>query len=105
VNEFIKSIKRVSLEAIDEKKPVNVCFGEVTNASPLIIKVEQKLTVSEKMLIIPRFLSDFETDASVSGENFTLKLQNALKKGDKVLLLRMQGGQKFVILDKLKEDK
>lgn len=31
----------------------------------------------------------------------TIKIHNALKNGDMVMLLRMQGGQKYLILDKV----
>lgn len=91
-------------ETIEDKKPVNIMSGEVISTSPLTVRVEQKLQISEKMLIVPKNLTDYEITAEYSGEFIKLKLLNAIKTGDKVLLLRMQGGQKFLILDKIKEE-
>ncbi len=104
LNDFLKLIKKISIEAIEDKNPVNITTGEVISLSPLKVRVEQKLTLTEKMLIVPKSLTDYETVAEFSGEYMNLKLLNALKTGEKVLLLRMQGGQKFLILDKIKEE-
>ena len=105
MNDFLNLIKKISFETIEDKKPVNIMSGEVVSTLPLSIRVEQKLQLSEKMLIIPNSLTDYEITAEYAGEFITLRFLNALKTGDKVLLLRMQGGQKFLILDKIMEEK
>ncbi len=93
----------MSADIFEEKKPVNALMGEVIQTSPLTVKVEQKLILTERMLVVPKSLTDFEIGAECGDEHFTLKLYNALKTGDRVLLLRMQGGQKFIITDRLEE--
>lgn len=49
--ELVKTIKRAALDAVNASKPVEVCFGKVTSASPLKILVEQKMTLGEAQLI------------------------------------------------------
>lgn len=80
---FIETIKKAALEAVEASKPCAVVFGTVASITPLKINVEQKLFLSDLQLI---------KTAAVSG---------ALQIGDKVLLLRVQGGQKYVIWDKV----
>lgn len=83
---MIQIIKKAAIEAVEASKPVHVCFGEVIKKSPLTIKIEQRLELEEEFFVIT------ETAKKAS-----------LTKGDSVLLLRMQGGQLYAILDKVGE--
>ncbi len=78
---MVELIKTVSIAAVEESKPVAVHFGTVLNASPLRIQVEQRLTLEQPFLVA--------TQAA-----------KQLAPGDKVILLRMQGGQRYIVLDK-----
>ena len=73
-------MKEAGTEAVQSGSPCAVMFGKVIDSKPLKIKVEQRLILGEKQLI---------------------KTENSkkIKKDDSVLLLRMQGGQKFIVLD------
>ena len=44
---FVNMIKRVALAAVKASKPAEVCFGRVTEESPLKILVDQKLTLGK----------------------------------------------------------
>lgn len=126
MNEFVKAIKKAAIEAMQASKPVNVYFGTVTNSSPLEIYVEQKMTLSEAQLILTRNVTDFTADITAgniknvyytgdvgSGTipvspdhvhavgNLKIKVHNALVVGDEVVLIRQEGGQKFVVIDRL----
>nr|WP_293655115.1 DUF2577 domain-containing protein [uncultured Paenibacillus sp.] len=80
---MVDLIKKISLGALEASNPVAVLFGIVTKANPLEVNVEQRLIIQSDFLIIPESLRD------------------RLKNGDKVILLRVQGGQDFVILDRM----
>jgi hypothetical protein len=41
----MKTIKKAAVEATKAEKPVEICFGKVTSASPLKILVDQKMTL------------------------------------------------------------
>ena len=75
-------VKRAAVEAVQAKKPLELRFGSVSGVSPLSVKVEEKLTLTSEFLIVPQRLSDLET-------------------GDTVALLRMQGGGRYLVLDRL----
>ena len=81
---FLKIVKKAAVDAVNAEKPAAVCFGKVVGTSPLEISVEQKMTLGEAQLILTN----------------TVK-ENEPAEGDNVCLLRMQGGQKYVVVDKL----
>lgn len=85
-DEMLNILKKSALGAYEAEKPVNIVFGVVKSVSPLKISIDYKLVI--------------ESDEILQGENST-KLD--LKSNDKVILVRLQGGQKFYILDKVVE--
>ena len=84
MNTFLGNIKRAAVEAVEAKKPMTVIFGKVTSAAPLKVQVDQKLELSGAQLV---------TTSAVRGHN-------ALTAGEKVIILRADGGQKFIVLDR-----
>lgn len=120
----VEVVKRAAVEAVEAQKPVHLLFGQVISISPLKIQVDQKSIYTEKMLVLTRNVTDFEVDMTVS--HITLnracgsgdpafashnhdykgkkkfKVHNALMKGDWVLLGRIQGGKRFVVIDRIK---
>lgn len=125
--ELMKTIKKAAIDAVNATKPVEVCFGKVTSTSPLQINVEQKMTLGKAQLILSRNVTDFKT--YISGENIQdyyykgadpnvtavpvspphvhaigkiqITVHNGLVIGDEVILIRQQGGQKYVVLDRI----
>lgn len=79
VNDLLKLIKKAALEAVLAANPVSVCRGNVKSVSPLSIQIDQKITLSGSQL----------EKCKEIGE---------IKESDTVILLREQGGQKYVIL-------
>ncbi|BCI60647.1 DUF2577 domain-containing protein [Solibaculum mannosilyticum] len=78
---MVDLMKTAAMEAMEQSKPVSIHFGTVLNASPLQVNVEQRLTLDEPFLVL--------TETS-----------KQLSTGDKIILLRMQGGQRYIVLDK-----
>ncbi len=77
---LLRIIKRAASEAVENSKPVIVVSGNVESIEPLEIRISQKLILS--------------TDHLISTNNLSL-----LSLEDKVALLRVQGGQKYIVLD------
>ncbi|MHA7580098.1 DUF2577 family protein [Paenibacillus vandeheii] len=77
-------IKKAAVAAVDAKAPVQVMYGTVTNTQPLEVTVEQRLVLAEPFLVLPE---------AVANKAWTM--------GDHVLLLRVQGGDSFVVMDRL----
>lgn len=68
VTGLVEKIKKAAQEANEAAKPVNVCFGEVVNKSPLKINVEQKMVLGEKQLVLTRNVTDYMTTVTVQWE-------------------------------------
>ena len=131
MSNLIMSMKKAALDAVEVSKPCVIMFGKVTSISPLKINVEQKLTLTAAQLIMTRNVTDFKTNitadhytddvthshsytddgsSSTTGSNThkhqvkgkkEITVHNSLVVGDSVLLLRMQGGQQYVVWDRV----
>lgn len=81
MTQFIETIKQVAVNAVEAKKPVNVLFGKVSSASPLMVRLSADQIYSQEFLV-------------------TLDPPPAFQVGDVLVLVRIQGGQKFIVLGK-----
>lgn len=126
-NDLLVVIKKAAIDAVNASKPTAIVFGKVTSASPLKINVEQKMTLTAAQLVLTRNVTNFKT--SITGGNIQnyfyvgtepnvttqpvspshvhamgqiqVTVHNALVVGDEVLLVQMQGGQKYLVLDRV----
>lgn len=101
VSALVDEIKRLAVSAVDAGKPCGVFFGVVKNEKPLEITVEQKLTLGEGQLILTRAVSDYETQVETDGAKKKIKVLNGLKVGERVVLIRLEGGQSFLVSDRV----
>lgn len=125
--ELAKAIKRAASKAVKAEKPVEVCFGKVISASPLQMLVDQKFTLGAAQLVLARNVTDFKT--MITGGNLQnyyyvgtppnissvpvdpshrhaigkieITVHNGLVVGDEVILIRQQGGQKYIVMDRI----
>ena len=105
-NDFIRVIKKSSKDVMNTTYPATVMFGTVESVSPLMVFVEQRFHLTAEQLIVPKHLTDYEVEMEVIfddiiSENKKVRIKNALKTFDKVVLIRQHGGQKFFIADKV----
>lgn len=104
-SEFLNTIKVAATEAVDASKPAQICFGKVTSTSPLKILVDQKLLLDVTFLVLTRNVTDYKTKVTESGSSpVSVTIHNALTIGEEVILLRMQGGQKYIVIDRIGGD-
>ncbi|MCI8331676.1 MAG: DUF2577 domain-containing protein [Clostridiales bacterium] len=125
--ELVKTIKQAAVDAVSATKPVEICFGKVTSSFPLKILVEQKLPLGEGQLILTRNVTDFSTfitGGNIQSNDYTgdttdgeiasdvpshvhpvgkiqITVHNGLVVGDEVVLIRQQGGQKYIVVDRI----
>lgn len=113
--DLIQTIKRAALEAVKASNPAAILFGTVKSISPLKINIEQRLTLDESHLVLTSLVSDFEVDMTVNHmtENTsdhshavtgkkTFQIHLGLQAGETVILLQVQGGQKYIVLDRVR---
>lgn len=94
---MIDAIKRAATEAVNAAGPVLVQLGIVEKINPLVVLVDNRLSLTEDFLIVPETLS--EQKISIGIQEYVIR--KPLATGDKLLLIRMQGGQRYVIMDRV----
>lgn len=94
---LLETIKKAGAGAVQAGNPVHVLFGTVVGETPLEVNVHQRLTLSGDFLIVPEGLTRY----TVTFGDQEVVIREGLTSGDRVLLLRIQGGQQFVIIDKV----
>lgn len=128
-NDLVKLIQKIAMEAVEAGKPMNVTFGKVLSPDDLNVDVDQKFQLKEKQLMLGETLREYEAELEVELEEMELELEleiegetvlakakgtgtvkgkgkilRRLDAGDDVILMRMQGGQKYMVIDKVKKD-
>lgn len=120
INELIQ---KIALSAVEDSKPMAFTYGEVVSSSPLKIAIAPKLTLKEEQLILTNNVRDYDVEMTVdhktewtgggSGETAfeshchtyvgrkKYTVHNALVEGDKVCMTRLQGGQKYMVIEKV----
>lgn len=93
-------IKKAAVDAISASKPAQLVSGTVVAVEPLTVKVSDKLTITQEVIIVPEYLTDHVVTVDIGDYRQFQTIHNALKVGDNVIMLRDQGGQRFFILDR-----
>ena len=129
MNNLLKAVKEAAKQCNEESNPTGIYFGEVLSVEPLSVLVEQKLTLTEEFLTLTHAVKDYYVDITVShytqphthahgsncGGTFEhthkheykgkkkIMLHHGLKVGEQVILLRAQGGQNYIIIDRVND--
>ncbi|MBA1393555.1 DUF2577 domain-containing protein [Lactobacillus sp. XV13L] len=105
----------------------DVIFGLVTSVKPLKVQLSNSMVIDDSFLVLGKHIGKFKLPGkatievkshgdqigNVSGnrptvsEKITFKemeFDNSLKKGDKVTMIRMDGGQQFYLFERKGED-
>ena len=121
--ELLNLLKLAAVEAVEANEPMKVWIGKVTSEKPLKIRIDQQTELSEDYLILARDVTDYTVNMEVDHQTEKMsgggkdpsfqshlhkykgikpfKVLNALKKGEKVIMVSVQGGQQFVVLDRV----
>lgn len=119
---IVNTIKEIASTVIQNGEPMEVIIGEVVSTSPLGIKIDPKLTIPEENIILTKNTSEWTMEMSVdhvtenrsggggyaefASHNHEYKgrkkylVHNQLVVGDKVIMLKETGGQRYIALDR-----
>lgn len=102
---WLEYVKDAAVRAVMAEKPCDYIVGTVTSVKPLRIKLSDSdgLELDEEFFHLARNVTDYTVTISVSGDERKVKVHNALKKGDKVMMVRKWGGQDFIVTDRVVE--
>lgn len=99
--------------AINSTQPIDFCIGEVISTSPLLIKVSDNLVISEEFILLTRSVTNYigtftyieglinDDSAIKEGDTLTVRYNNGLIANDTVVLVKVNKGQKFIVIDRV----
>lgn len=90
-------IKKASLSAVGNTNPMAVLYGTVTSINPLEVNVDQRFSLTEDFLVVGESMTEYKLN--IGDKEYVIR--EGLKAGDAVLLVRYQGGQTYLVLDRL----
>jgi len=122
VTELVRLVKQAAVDAVNASSPMHLCYGRVTSTSPLKIEVDQKLILTDAQLILTNNVRDYTVEMTVDhtteeesgGSGYaafaahshkykgrkSFRVHLALKQGEQVVMLRCDGGQKYIVIDR-----
>ena len=123
MEKLVKLLKQLSNDTINNSEPFEYRKGKVETITPLTVRIDQKMLLEEDELILTHLVKDYEVDISVSHETKDFGLiegastdikkhkheykgrkkiiiHQGLKVGEEVILLKVQGGQNYIVLDR-----
>ena len=78
----------------------DLVYGIVTQTSPLVIRVENRMNVTSNFLILSRMVKDLTVTIKIDGKSGSALVFRNLQVGDGVTMLRVQQGKKFYVLER-----
>jgi len=94
---MLDAIRKAAMTAVEASNPVAFLFGSVTQSNPLEVNVDQRFTLDADFLV----LTEATAELKVVVGSVEYVIRPALQAGDQVVLVRLQGGQRYLILDKV----
>lgn len=112
-DDFVKAIKHTAVEAVIASKPADIVFGTVIKETPLNIKLDHKLILTEKQLVLTRNVTDHDIDIDIYDHRvdhtytadditWTTEKTNLYCEVDLTHDHKIKGKKKLRILNKLK---
>lgn len=117
IKDILLMVKQASKDTYNSMKPTEISFGTVESTNPLRIRVDSKLVLESIQLILTRNVIDYDLEMTVdhltevdygpAGHTHGYKgrkvfrVNNALVQDEKVMLIRVQGSQRYIVFDKV----
>jgi len=116
---LLDTMKKVAEQTGQAGVPTAFLFGTVISTSPLVIRVDNRFNIGEKQIVlmkqfragsyqthkhtVPQHSTETASDHSHSVQALQTEQEvySGLAVGDKVVLLRNQGGQEFLVLGRV----
>lgn len=99
--DLIDVIHSINQESMDGRKPADIAYGTVTSISPLAVQLQTTMQpIPEKSLILTSSVIA-KTVPVQGGQGGTVTINEGLAVGDKVVMLRVSRGQRYIVLSKV----
>ena len=99
--ELMGVLQQIAQNTMKAMKPTEKATGTVISAAPLSVQSDITMQpIPASALVLTDSVIE-RTVPVVGGAGGTVKVQEGLKAGDKVLMLRVQHGNQYIILSKI----
>lgn len=103
MSDLIEVLQAINQETVKGLKLTDLAFGTVASMSPFTVTLDSTMQpLPENALIrtvgvMPKSYKGTDSD----GNSFTVVINEGLAVGDKVVMLRVSKGQRFIVLSKV----
>ncbi len=108
---MLEAVKLLAYDVLQQENLTDICYGTVTETEPLKIVLKQKLELTESFLVLSQNVIKHTINYSMrrkdTDENwvqYEMIVEKQLKKGERVILIKMTGGQRYVVIDRVGEE-
>ena len=108
---MLEAVKLLAYDVLQQENIADICYGTVTAIEPLKIMLEQKLELTEEFLVLSQnVVKHYESfymrkkNSNGEWEHYEIIIEKELKKGERVILMKMTGGQRYVVLERVGEE-
>lgn len=120
--DIVNHIKKIAVNAVNSQKLTDIVYGTVISTNPLKVQIDQKLIIEKEHLKLTRAVINYEVEMTVDhlteqtegGSGYgeydlhaheykgrkKFLIHNGLVEGDKVTMIRVHGGQQYIVIDK-----
>lgn len=132
--DMVELIQKSAVAAVEAASPCGLYLGTVTSTAPLAVQLDQKMTLTAEFLMLSTLVQEFKVDmtvdhwtedtnpptthahpdADVNSFDATHKhaykgrktflVHLGLQAGERVFLIREQGGNRYLIIDRIRGD-
>lgn len=103
--DLIDVLNMISQNNQAAQKPADIAFGTVTSISPISIQVEGSMqSIPAAAIVLTSAVVERIVDVDGVSEDMphlTVKVTEGLSAGDKVVMLRVSKGNRYIVLSKV----
>ncbi|MEY8339072.1 DUF2577 domain-containing protein [Lachnospiraceae bacterium 62-35] len=100
MSELIDILNSISQQNQNAQKPADVAFGTVVSTAPLSIQVDGSIQpIPSTALILTAAVTARRVNVQ-GGSGGTVLVNEGLSAGDKVIMLRVSKGNRYIVLSK-----
>lgn len=100
MSELISVLQQIMQDNQEAMKPTDLAYGTVATIAPLSILVEGTAQPKPEAGLILTEAVTAKTASVQGGSGGTVEINKGLAVGDKVVLLRVQKGQSYIVLSR-----
>ena len=89
----------------------DVVYGTVISTKPLKVQLSNNMILTDDFIVLGKHIGKFKIKGKVTQHkhdevkgNIELEIDNSLESGDKVTMIREDGGQQFYLFERIGED-